>query len=108
MPREAAQQVYLGNAVDFVEQALEGDLAFFENRAGRISHVGIILPEKQILHSYGRVRIDTLDHFGIFNREENRYTHKLRLIKRVLPSNILPNVKESKKVTSIGNQVELF
>lgn len=108
LPREAAQQVYLGNAVDFVEQAIAGDLAFFENRVGRISHVGIILPEKQILHAYGRVRIDTLDHFGIYNREENRYTHKLRLIKRVLPSNNLPNPKESKKAASVTNQVELF
>jgi hypothetical protein len=31
------------------------------------------------------VRVDKLDHFGIFNRELNRYTHQLRIVKRLLP-----------------------
>ncbi|MEN0007099.1 MAG: NlpC/P60 family protein, partial [Bacteroidota bacterium] len=39
LPREAAQQVYIGEEVDFVEQSRAGDLAFFENRSGKITHV---------------------------------------------------------------------
>ncbi|HQW86613.1 MAG TPA: hydrolase Nlp/P60, partial [Flavobacteriales bacterium] len=39
--------------------------------------------DRRIVHASGRVRIDTLDQEGIFNGEEKRYTHKLRLVKRV-------------------------
>ncbi|MEM9886478.1 MAG: NlpC/P60 family protein [Bacteroidota bacterium] len=86
MPREAVQQKDRGTPIDFVEQAMEGDLAFFENRLGRITHVGIILPDAQIVHASDCVRIDRLDHFGIFNESSNRYTHKLRVMRRILPS----------------------
>lgn len=58
---------------------------FFDNGRGHINHVGIILPECHIIHASGKVRIDKLDHFGIFNSELNRYTHQLRIIKRLLP-----------------------
>jgi hypothetical protein len=83
--RDAAQQVTQGRPVDFMEQCQPGDLAFFDNGKGQITHVGLILPECHILHASGRVRIDKLDHFGIFNRELNRYSHQLRVVKRVLP-----------------------
>ena len=85
LPRDARQQIDRGQPVHFVTQAHLGDLAFFENAEGRIVHVGLILEESQILHAHGEVRIDPLDHNGIFNRDQQRYTHKLRLIKRLLP-----------------------
>ncbi|RMF02504.1 MAG: hypothetical protein D6772_03425, partial [Bacteroidetes bacterium] len=44
LPRTAESQVNRGSSVDFVEQALPGDIAFFENNAGRITHTGILLP----------------------------------------------------------------
>jgi len=108
LPREAAQQVERGEAIDFVEQALEGDLAFFENRAGRITHVGIILSDLKIIHASDCVRIDRLDHFGIFNEQTNRYTHKLRVIRRVLP----PILREKRSKTTTPQvkeeQIALF
>jgi hypothetical protein len=83
LPRDAYQQAEEGDPVEFVELAEPGDLAFFDNDEGRIIHVGIVLSDRRIVHASGRVRIDTLDQQGIFNAEEKRYTHKLRLVKRV-------------------------
>lgn len=84
LPRDAYQQANEGQIVGFVEQALPGDLAFFDREEdGHIIHVGIILEDKKIIHASGEVRIDILDHYGIFNKAENKYTHKLRLIKRI-------------------------
>jgi cell wall-associated NlpC family hydrolase len=85
LPRDAYQQAELGNDVEFVEEAEIGDLAFFDNEEGKIVHVGICLGKGQIIHAYGEVRIDQLDHQGIFIREQNKYSHKLRVIKRILP-----------------------
>lgn len=85
LPRDARQQIDLGRPVHFVAQARAGDLAFFDNAEGRIVHVGLLLDDNQIMHSHGEVRIDSLDHNGIYNRDQQRYTHKLRLIKRLLP-----------------------
>lgn len=83
--RDAAQQVTQGRPVDFMEQCQLGDLAFFDNGKGDIAHVGIILPDCHVIHASGKVRIDKLDHFGIFNQEQERYTHQLRIVKRLLP-----------------------
>ncbi len=108
LAREAAQQVMQGEAIDFVDQAQSGDLAFFENRAGRVTHVGIILPENQIIHAYGRVRIDRLDHYGIFDESPGKYTHKLRVIRRVLeqsPTTETPPIVEENVQ---HKQAELF
>lgn len=85
LPREAAAQIELGATVDFPEQAQPGDIAFFENKSGRITHSGIVMPENKIIHAYGCVRIDLLDHYGIFDEERRVYTRRLRLIKRLLP-----------------------
>ncbi|MBK0404773.1 C40 family peptidase [Adhaeribacter sp. BT258] len=84
LPRDAYQQVALGEEVHFVSQARTGDLAFFDNDEGRIIHVGIMLDNQQIIHAHGEVRIDQLDHYGIYNQQRKRYSHKLRLIKRLL------------------------
>jgi gamma-D-glutamyl-L-lysine dipeptidyl-peptidase len=83
LPRDAYQQAEAGVAVSFVGETRVGDLAFFDNEAGRITHVGIMLENQKIIHASGRVRIDDLDHYGIMNIEEKQYSHKLRIIKRV-------------------------
>ncbi|MEM9821966.1 MAG: C40 family peptidase [Bacteroidota bacterium] len=108
LPRDAYQQVERGTLIDFVEQALPGDLAFFENRKGRITHTGIVMPDHQIIHASGQVRIDRIDHYGIFNNEKEKYTHKLRVIKRILPetAQYVPD-REPEKVV-IENQPSLF
>ncbi|CAA9215738.1 MAG: Dipeptidyl peptidase VI [uncultured Adhaeribacter sp.] len=86
LPRDAWQQAAIGEEVHFANQTQTGDLAFFDNDEGRIVHVGILLENQQIIHAHGEVRIDTLDHYGIFNQGQKRYTHKLRIIKRILPN----------------------
>ena len=108
LPRDPAEQVYMGQSVDFAEQAVAGDLAFFENKVGRIVHVGIIMPDGEIIHAHGNVRIDRLDHYGIYNEEESRYTHKLRIIRRVLPPSAKKQEKALEKPSVASNQVELF
>tara|TARA_Y100000589_G_scaffold246893_1_gene234785 strand:- start:111408 stop:112181 length:774 start_codon:yes stop_codon:yes gene_type:complete len=82
LPRDASQQVLLGEPLNFVEEAQTGDLAFFDNAEGNITHVGIMLDHNKIIHASGNVRIDKLDHYGIFNTEKQKYTHRLRVIKR--------------------------
>lgn len=83
LKRDAYQQAEQGSLVDFIELAKEGDLAFFENETGRVTHVGIVLSEQKIIHASGCVRIDKIDHFGIFNIDTKKYSHKLKFIKRV-------------------------
>lgn len=82
--RDASQQVKQGEALSFIEESEAGDLAFFDNDEGDITHVGIIMNDNYIIHAHGKVRIDRLDHSGIFNAEIGRHTHKLRVIKRIV------------------------
>lgn len=84
IPRDAYQQAEIGTTLSFVEEAEPGDLAFFDNELGQIIHVGIVMADGYIIHASGKVRIDRLDHYGIFNRETHHYTHNLRILKRIL------------------------
>lgn len=81
--RDAYQQASQGEAVGFLQETRCGDLAFFDNEEGRITHVGILLDPASIIHSSGKVRIDTIDHNGIINSETGLRTHQLRVIKRI-------------------------
>ena len=82
--RDASQQAIQGDALSFIEESEPGDLAFFDNEEGNIIHVGIMMENNYIIHASGKVRIDRLDHLGIYNAETNRHTHKLRVIKKVI------------------------
>lgn len=82
--RDASQQAIQGEVLSFIEESEPGDLAFFDNEEGKIIHVGIILENNYIIHASGKVRVDRLDHLGIYNAEENRHTHRLRVIKKVI------------------------
>ena len=83
LKRDAWQQAEQGFTVNFIEEANPGDLAFFHNEEGRIIHVGIIISERRIIHASAKVRIDTLDHFGIFQTETRKYSHQLKIIRRM-------------------------
>jgi cell wall-associated NlpC family hydrolase len=83
--RDAYQQATQGSSVGFLQEAMTGDLAFFDNDEGRITHVGILLNDQEIIHSSGKVRIDKIDNMGIVNSETFQRTHQLRVIKRCLP-----------------------
>lgn len=80
--RDAYLQAGEGHSVGFLQEARCGDLAFFDDPDGRISHVGILLNDHEIIHSSGKVRIDDIDHQGIVSRDQKKRTHRLRLIKR--------------------------
>ena len=82
--RDASQQSTQGEALSFIEESQPGDLAFFDNEEGNIIHVGIIMDDNYIIHASGKVRIDRLDHLGIYNAEINKHTHKLRVIKKII------------------------
>lgn len=84
LPRDASQQVELGEVVDFLSEAKTGDLAFFENEDGRIVHVGILVYSHQVIHASGIVKIEIVDSQGIISSNTGEYTHKLRVIKRIL------------------------
>jgi hypothetical protein len=83
LSRDASQQALQGKSLSFIEEAEPGDLAFFDNDEGKIIHVGIIMKNNYIIHAHGKVRIDRLDHTGIFNPEIKNYSHKLRVIKQI-------------------------
>jgi hypothetical protein len=105
--RSAEQQVHQGQLIDFVEQSQAGDLAFFENNVGNISHVGILMQDGKIIHAAEHVKVDRIDHYGIYNESQQRYTHRLRVVKRLLPHSKKTEtlIREEKLAT---NQVEMF
>lgn len=82
--RDASQQALQGEPLSFIEESEPGDLAFFDNEEGNITHVGIIMEDNYIIHASGKVRIDRLDHLGIYNVETTKHTHKLRVIKKII------------------------
>lgn len=84
LPRDASRQVEMGTPMSFVDEAEPGDLAFFDDDEGNIVHVGILWKRNKIIHASGQVRIDNIDQFGIFNIDTQRYTHKLRVMKKII------------------------
>ena len=83
LPRDASEQIKVGELVYFLPEIQPGDLAFFGNEDGKIVHVGMMLDNERIIHCSGQVRIDYLDQTGIFNKERNEHTHRLQVIKRL-------------------------
>lgn len=84
LPRDAKDQAMQGEVLSFIEESEPGDLVFFDNEEGKIIHVGIMMQDNYIIHASGKVRIDRLDHLGIFNAETNKHTHRLRVIKKIV------------------------
>lgn len=81
--RDTYQQATQGESIGFLQEVQCGDLAFFDNAEGSIVHVGILLNSEEIIHASGNVRVDTMDSYGIINRNTGQRTHQLRVIKRV-------------------------
>lgn len=84
LPRDSSEQVDMGETINFISETRIADLAFFGNEEGNIVHVGILIDQSKIIHASGKVRIDQIDHQGIFNKDLNKYTHQLRTIKRII------------------------
>lgn len=82
LSRDAWQQAKEGESVEKLVFAKTGDVPFFNNPEGRITHVGILLNPNQIIHSSGNVRIDKIDEEGIINMQTGKRTHQLHSMKR--------------------------
>lgn len=82
LPRDASQQIDYGMEVDF-EDHKESDLAFFTNKDGKVTHVGILDGLGSIIHASGYVRIDPFTENGIIHSETGLLTHTLHVIKRM-------------------------
>lgn len=82
LPRDAKDQSAMGNPVKTLSVAQPGDLLFFNNKEGKITHTGILLEDSMIIHASKWVRIDKVDEKGIFNTQSKEYTHTLYCIRR--------------------------
>lgn len=84
LARHAAEQARQGESLSFIEESEPGDLAFFDNPDGVINHVGIMMSDNYIIHADGKVRLDRIDHSGIYNSDLRKHTHQLRVIKKII------------------------
>ena len=86
--RNAREQITQGTPVASLAEAQPGDLAFFDHadrdpKATNISHVGLLLDNKTIIHCSGCVHVDYIDDMGI-HLPDGELTHHLVQIKRYL------------------------
>lgn len=86
--RNAREQITQGVEVASLAEAQPGDLVFFDHadrdpKATNISHVGLLLDNKTIIHCSGCVHIDAIDEQGI-HLHDGELTHHLVQIKRYL------------------------
>ena len=82
IPRDAKDQAKFGKVVSY-ESLKTGDLCFFGDDLEKITHVGIYLGNKKIIHAFEKVRIDKLDKKGIVNSSTLKTTHLLKSIRRM-------------------------
>lgn len=82
--RDARLQAGEGILINLIAETKAGDLAFFDNADGEITHTGILTGNGTIIHASGKVRIDPIDHHGIYDKVRGKYTHKLRTIRRII------------------------
>lgn len=85
LQRDASQQATQGRAIESLEESRQGDLAFFQDEKGKITHTGIVLGDNKIIHASGKVRVDTLQEAGILHAESKVITHRLAALRRILP-----------------------
>jgi gamma-D-glutamyl-L-lysine dipeptidyl-peptidase len=83
--RDAWQQATQGKYYRLLTEAKPGDLAFFQNKDGKITHTGIFLGGDKIIHASGKVRIDSISIEGIYNHETRSLTHVFSHLRRILP-----------------------
>ena len=86
--RNAREQMTQGEIVASLADAQPGDLAFFDHadrdpNATNISHVGLLLDNKTIIHCSGCVHVDGIDEMGI-HLADGELTHHLVQVKRYL------------------------
>ena len=83
LPRDSYQQALIGTEVN-LENSKAGDLAFFGKKIDAISNVGIVISNKRIIHSSGKVRIDNIINEGILNVDSEEISHELQSVRRIV------------------------
>ncbi len=86
LPRSVQDQSQQGFDIGFANHSQVGDLAFFHNGDQVIHHAGMILNDNQVIHVHGQVRIDHLDHQGIYDKQSKKYIFLLKTIRRIIKS----------------------
>ena len=82
--RDAKDQYDSGTEIERIDEAEKDDLCFFGDTKDNITHVGIYLGSRKIIHAFNRVRIDKLNEKGIINSDTLELTHKLQGIRRII------------------------
>ncbi len=82
LPRDCYEQIDHGLEINF-EDLQAGDLAYFKNKTGKVTHVGILDGNGGIIHASGHVRRDQFTRDGIYREDIESLTHPLFLIKRL-------------------------
>ncbi len=82
--RDAKDQYNTGVEIERINEAEKDDLCFFGDSKDNITHVGIYLGSRKIIHAFNRVRIDKLNEIGIINSDTLEITHKLKGIRRLI------------------------
>ncbi|MFK8044579.1 MAG: NlpC/P60 family protein [Crocinitomicaceae bacterium] len=79
--RDTSEQVKHGDTIKWEDRDVN-DVVFYTTSSNRVTHVGILVHKNEIIHAHGRVRIDKCDEKGIYNAEQDKYTHMHHSIKR--------------------------
>jgi len=86
LPRDAYQQAEIGSQVQDDFKTWEtGDLIYFSEKPGNISHVAISLGDGDFIHASGFVKLNSLnpDHNDIYNEKYGKiFTKTMRVIKQ--------------------------
>lgn len=83
LPRDAYMQARCGEELKSDQKPHCGDLAFFKTGEGKITHVGLMLNDFEIIHAAGKVRVDKLDDYGIMNVDTGSHSHQLAFIRTI-------------------------
>jgi hypothetical protein len=82
LPRDTSQQIYVGHDVAFSD-IKACDLVFFRNYGGeKVSHVGMMMDKKQIIHASGKVKINDLSKEGLYI--DGQLAYEILAIKRMI------------------------
>ncbi len=81
IPRDASEQVLIGEDIQW-ENRKKNDVVFYTTSSNKVTHVGILISGNEVIHAHGRVRIDKSDKKGIYNIEQEKYTHNYHSLKR--------------------------
>lgn len=77
LPGTLDELTRFGTYLSFIEEAELGDILLFSNSVGEVSHCGLYIGNGRVLHASGKVRIDRVDHQGIYNPILKRYSFHL-------------------------------